>query len=168
MFDPALITAAARLLVDLRARDLKIATAESCTGGLIAGLLTEIPGSSDVVDCGFITYSNAAKQRLIGVPTQFLERHGAVSAEVAMAMAEGALRHAPQAAITVAVTGVAGPGGGSDAKPVGLVHFGCALRGQAVVHREYRFGDIGRTGIRLATVGAALDLIRHVIATAKV
>ena len=160
MFDPALIDDAARLLAELRARQLMIATAESCTGGMIAGLLTEIPGSSDVVDCGFITYSNEAKQQLIGVPADLLTRHGAVSAEVAMAMAEGALKHAPRASITVAVTGVAGPGGGSDIKPVGLVHFGCALKGVATVHRERRFGDVGRGGIRLAAVREALDLIR--------
>ena len=163
MFDPGLLDDASRLLNELRARHLMIATAESCTGGLIAGLLTEIPGSSDVVDCGFITYSNGAKQQLIGVPAALLARHGAVSAEVAMAMAEGALKHAPQAAITVAVTGVAGPGGGSDAKPVGLVHFGCALRGLPVVHLEQRFGDIGRSGIRLATVRAAVDLLFHTL-----
>jgi nicotinamide-nucleotide amidase len=156
-----------RLLAELRARKMMIATAESCTGGLIAGLLTEIPGSSDVVDCGFVTYSNEAKQQLIGVPATLLTRHGAVSAEVAMAMAEGALKHAPRASITVAVTGVAGPGGGSDAKPVGLVHFGCAMTGQPAVHRERRFGDIGRAGIRLATVLEALDLIRSVMAAAK-
>jgi nicotinamide-nucleotide amidase len=167
MFEPALIDDVTRLLADLRARGLMLATAESCTGGLIAGLLTEIPGSSDVVDCGFITYSNDAKQQLIGVPAALLARHGAVSVEVATAMAEGALKHAPHAAITVAVTGVAGPGGGSDAKPVGLVHFGCAMRGQVTVHRERRFGDIGRSGIRQATVREALALIRDVMNAAK-
>ncbi len=159
MFDSALIEDATRLLAELRARGLMIATAESCTGGLIAGLLTEIPGSSDVVDCGFVTYSNEAKQALVGVSADLLRRHGAVSAEVAMAMADGALKHAPRASISVAVTGVAGPGGGSDAKPVGLVHFGCAKKGQPTVHRERRFGDLGRAGIRLATVREAVDLI---------
>jgi nicotinamide-nucleotide amidase len=167
MFDPALIDDATRLLTELRARGLMVATAESCTGGLIAGLLTEIPGSSDVVDCGFVTYTNEAKQQLIGVPADLLRRYGAVSAEVAMAMADGALKHAPRASITVAVTGVAGPGGGSDAKPVGLVHFGCAMKGQPAVHRERRFGDLGRAGIRLATVRDALDLIRSMLTAAK-
>ena len=159
MFDRTLIDEATRLLAALRARSLMVATAESCTGGLIAGLLTEIPGSSDVVDCGFITYSNDAKQQLIGVPPQLLARHGAVSAEVAVAMAEGALKHAPRATIAVAVTGVAGPGGGSIDKPVGLVHFGCSWRGHRTVHREFRFGDLGRSAIRQATVGQALVLI---------
>ena len=163
MFDPALIDDATRLLAGLRARNLMITTAESCTGGLIAALLTEIPGSSDVVDCGFITYSNSAKQHLIGVSADILARHGAVSAAVAMAMAEGALKQAPQATITVSVTGVAGPGGGSEAKPVGLVHFGCAMTDQPTVHRECRFGDLGRADIRLATVREALDLIRSVM-----
>jgi nicotinamide-nucleotide amidase len=167
LFDRALIDDATRLLAELRARKLMIATAESCTGGLIAGLLTEIPGSSDVVDCGFITYTNEAKQHLIGVPVNLLARHGAVSAEVASAMADGALSHAPRASVTIAVTGVAGPGGGSDAKPVGLVHFGCALKGQPTAHRERRFGDLGRGGIRLATVREALDLVRSVMAAAK-
>jgi nicotinamide-nucleotide amidase len=163
MFDKSLIDDATRLLDELRARGMMIATAESCTGGLIAGLLTEIPGSSDVVDCGFMTYSNEAKQALVGVPANLLRHHGAVSAEVASAMAEGALKHAPRASISVAVTGVAGPGGGSDTKPVGLVHFGCAMKGQPTVHRERRFGDLGRAGIRLATVREALDLIRSTV-----
>jgi nicotinamide-nucleotide amidase len=167
MFDKSLIDDATRLLAEMRADGLMIATAESCTGGLVAGLLTEIPGSSDVVDCGFITYTNAAKQLLIGVPADLLRRHGAVSAEVAKAMADGALHHAPRASVTVAVTGVAGPGGGSDAKPVGLVHFGCAMAGQPTVHRERRFGDLGRAGIRLATVREALDLVRSVVVAAK-
>jgi nicotinamide-nucleotide amidase len=167
LFDPALIDDATRLLAELRARKLMIATAESCTGGLIAGVLTEIPGSSDVVDCGFITYTNEAKQQLLGVPGNLLRQYGAVSAEVARAMADGALEQAPRARITIAVTGVAGPGGGSDAKPVGLVHFGCALKGQPTAHRERRFGDLGRGGIRLATVRDALDLVRSVVVAAK-
>jgi nicotinamide-nucleotide amidase len=167
MFDPALLDKAISLLAELRAAGLMVATAESCTGGLIAALLTEIPGSSDVVDCGFVTYSNEAKQRLVGVDPALIARHGAVSAEVARAMAEGALMHAPRAAVAVAVTGVAGPGGGLAAKPVGLVHFGCALKGLPAVHRERRFGDIGRNGIRIATVREAVDLIRSVVVAAK-
>ena len=108
-------------------RGLHVATAESCTGGLVAAALTEIAGSSDVVDCGFVTYSNAAKQALLGVPAKTLDRHGAVSAETAIAMAVGALKHS-QADLPVAITGIAGPGGGSKQKPVGLVHFAAASR----------------------------------------
>jgi nicotinamide-nucleotide amidase len=161
MFDAALIAEATSLLADLRARGLMVATAESCTGGLIAGLLTEVAGSSDVVDCGFVTYSNEAKARLIGVPLDMTSGHpGAVSAEVAVRMAEGALAHAPRASLAIAVTGVAGPGGGTAAKPVGLVHFGCAVRGKATLHRERRFGDLGRAAIRLGTVREALALVR--------
>jgi nicotinamide-nucleotide amidase len=159
IFDPVLIRSATSLISVLRASGLMIATAESCTGGLIGGLLTEIAGSSDVVDCGFIVYSNAAKTALIGVPRALIDTHGAVSREVAEAMAEGALAHAPRAGVAVAVTGVAGPGGGSAEKPVGLVHFGCAMRNQPTLHRACRYGDIGRGGIRLATVAEALDLV---------
>ena len=159
MFPVDLLTEATALLADLRARGLKVATAESCTGGLIAGLLTEIPGSSDVVERGFVTYSNEAKAEMLGVGPQLIATHGAVSAEVARAMASGALAHS-KADISVAVTGVAGPGGGTAAKPVGLVHFGAARRGGAVLHHEERFGDIGRSEIRLVTVRQALDLLR--------
>src|SRR5215471_16453448 len=119
MIEPELIAQAQALLALCRTRKLKIATAESCTGGLIAGTLTEIAGSSDVVDRGFVTYSNAAKTQMLGVPADLIARHGAVSEEVARAMAEGALERAG-AELAVAVTGVAGPGGGSAAKPVGL------------------------------------------------
>ena len=160
MFPVDLLTEATALLADLRARGLKVATAESCTGGLIAGLLTEIPGSSDVVERGFVTYSNEAKAEMLGVGPQLIATHGAVSAEVARAMASGALAHS-KADISVAVTGVAGPGGGTAAKPVGLVHFGAARRGGAVLHHEERFGDIGRSEIRLVTVRQALDLLRR-------
>jgi nicotinamide-nucleotide amidase len=164
MFGPTLIQSATSLLADLRARGLMIATAESCTGGLIGGLLTEIPGSSDVVDCGFIVYSNEAKAQLIGVPQALIERHGAVSREVAIAMAEGALSRAPRASVTIAVTGVAGPAGGQ--KPVGLVHFGCAMRGKPTLHLACQFGNNGRSGIRLATIAEALALITSAIARA--
>ena len=160
MFPVDLLTEATALLADLRAKGLKVATAESCTGGLIAGLLTEIPGSSDVVERGFVTYSNEAKAEMLGVGPQLIATHGAVSAEVARAMASGALAHS-KADISVAVTGVAGPGGGTAAKPVGLVHFGAARRGGAVLHHEERFGDIGRSEIRLVTVRQALDLLRR-------
>jgi nicotinamide-nucleotide amidase len=135
----------------------KLATAESCTGGLIAGLLTEIAGSSDVVERGFVTYSNAAKAELLGVPEALLAEHGAVSEPVARAMARGALARS-QADIAVAVTGVAGPGGGTAAKPVGIVHVAAARRGGTVLHRECRFGDIGRGAVRIASVEAALQL----------
>lgn len=149
---------AASLLDRLRARKLRLATAESCTGGLIAGLFTEIAGSSDVVDRGFVTYSNEAKTDMLGVPAGTIAAVGAVSEEVARAMAEGALARS-LADIAVAVTGIAGPGGGSVEKPVGLVHFGLAMTGQPTVHAERRFGDIGRSEVRLATVETALDLI---------
>lgn len=158
MFDDDLIESARRLLDELRAKKLMVATAESCTGGLIAALLTEIAGSSDVVERGFVTYSNDAKMELLGVPADVLARVGAVSRETAIAMAEGALARS-RADIAVAVTGVAGPGGGSVEKPVGLVHFGCARKGAATVHREERFGDIGRGGVRIATVRVALEMV---------
>lgn len=137
-----------------------VATAESCTGGMIIASLTDIAGSSDVVDRGFITYSNAAKTAMIGVPFALINDKGAVSKEVALAMAQGALQQS-KASVSVAVTGVAGPGGGSDAKPVGLVHIASALRGQStILHRECRFGaDKTRAEIRHLTVLAALDLI---------
>jgi nicotinamide-nucleotide amidase len=158
MFPPDLVAQAEALLDDFRRRGLKLATAESCTGGLVAALLTEIAGSSDVVERGFVTYSNAAKHELLGVPEAMLVEHGAVSEPVARAMAEGALARS-RADICVSVTGVAGPGGGSAAKPVGLVHFAGSRRGGAVVHRECRFGDIGRGAVRLASVREAIQLI---------
>jgi nicotinamide-nucleotide amidase len=160
MFGDDLVASATQLLSQLRHRKFKVATAESCTGGLIAALLTEIPGSSDVVERGFVTYSNEAKAEMLGVDPALIAQHGAVSAQVARAMAEGALAHS-RAGIAVSVTGVAGPGGGSPEKPVGLVHFGLARRGTQTIHVEARFGAIGRTEIRLATVERALDLIRQ-------
>jgi len=164
MFDDALIREAASLLDACRARSLKLATAESCTGGLIAALLTEIPGSSDVVERGFVTYSNAAKTEQLGVPADLIATHGAVSEPVARAMAEGALSHS-RADLAVSVTGVAGPGGGTATKPVGLVHLAVARRGMPTLHQELRLGDIGRGPIRLATVDAALTLIRRGVAS---
>jgi nicotinamide-nucleotide amidase len=165
MFAPELIAQAEAILNDFRRRGLKLAAAESCTGGLVTALLTEIAGSSDVVERGFVTYSNAAKHEMLGVPEAMLAEHGAVSAPVARAMAEGALAHSA-ADVAVAVTGVAGPGGGSAAKPVGLVHFAAARRGGAVLHRECRFGDIGRSEVRLASVREALQLISRVAGAA--
>ena len=158
MFDENLIRTAEALLATLRARKLMLATAESCTGGLIAGVLTEIAGSSDVVERGFVTYSNEAKSEAIGVPAAMIAAHGAVSREVAEAMVAGALAHS-RADVAVAVTGVAGPGGGTVAKPVGLVHLAVQQRGGKPVHRECRFGDIGRREIRLATVRVAFEMI---------
>lgn len=153
---------AARVLSLLRAHGLMVATAESCTGGLVAGALTAIPGSSDVVDRGFVTYSNAAKTEMLGVPADLIARHGAVSEPVARAMAEGALAHS-RADVSVAITGIAGPGGGSDAKPVGLVHFGAACRDRPTVHLERRYGDLGRDGIRAAAVADALALLAGLV-----
>jgi nicotinamide-nucleotide amidase len=149
---------AVRLLDTCRRRGLTVATAESCTGGLVSGALTEIPGSSDVVDRGFVTYSNAAKEAMLGVPAAVLERHGAVSRETAEAMAVGALGNS-RADITVAVTGIAGPGGGSAEKPVGLVHFAAAARDGRRIHREKRFGDIGRSTVRAQSVAEALAML---------
>jgi nicotinamide-nucleotide amidase len=158
MFPPDLIAQATALLDSFRTRGLTLATAESCTGGLVAGLLTEIPGSSDVVERGFVVYSNAAKHELLGVPDAMLAEHGAVSEPVARAMAEGALARS-RADASVAITGISGPGGGSAEKPAGLVHFAAARRGGATLHRECRFGDIGRSEVRLASVRTALQLI---------
>jgi nicotinamide-nucleotide amidase len=157
IFPPDLITAAEALLATCRTAGLRIVTAESCTGGLIAGLLTEIPGSSDVVERGMVVYSNAAKTTQLGVPADMIAAHGAVSEPVARAMAEGALAHA-DADLSIAVTGVAGPGGGSAEKPVGLVHFASARRAHATVHdRRILPGD--RSAVRLATVVHGLQLL---------
>ena len=145
-----------------RGAGLTVTTAESCTGGLVAGALTEVPGSSDAFDRGFVTYSNAAKTALLGVPEALLAEHGAVSEAVARAMAEGALE-AAGAGVSVAITGVAGPGGGSEAKPVGLVHFAAAGRRRPTLHRERRFGDLGRSEVRRRSVIEALTLLCEVL-----
>jgi nicotinamide-nucleotide amidase len=154
--DPALLGRAEALIAAYAAAGKRIATAESCTGGLVAGLLTAVPGSSAVLERGFVTYSNAAKTEMLGVPAALIAAHGAVSEPVARAMAEGALRHS-DADVAVAITGVAGPGGGSVAKPVGLVHFG--LTGLATRHLERRYGEIGRAEIRRLAVADALRLL---------
>ena len=159
--------AAARVLDACRSRRLKVVCAESCTGGLLAGALTEIPGSSDVFDRGFVVYSNAAKQQMLGVAEAVIERHGAVSREAADAMADGALGHSA-ADLAVAVTGIAGPGGGSAEKPVGLVHFAAAARDGRRVHRERRFGDIGRSAVRIQSVAEALALIELLASGARI
>ncbi|HRE21953.1 MAG TPA: CinA family protein [Rhabdaerophilum sp.] len=148
-----------KVLAAARARGLKIATAESCTGGMVAMNLTAIAGSSDVVDRGFVTYSNAAKMAMLGVPERLLAVHGAVSAEVAAAMAEGALR-ASDADLSVSITGVAGPGGGSGEKPVGLVHLAVASRDGQVNRIERRYDPtLARSGIRKAATRDALLLL---------
>jgi nicotinamide-nucleotide amidase len=158
MFPADLIARAADLVTRYRAAGLMAATAESCTGGLIAALLTEIAGSSNMLERGFVVYSNAAKQELLGVPAETLARYGAVSSETAVAMAEGALR-ASRAEVAVSVTGIAGPDGGTAGKPVGLVHFACARRGKPTVAREERFGEIGRGAVRIASVDVGLGLL---------
>ena len=157
-FDADLVARATAVITAFSRHGLMVATAESCTGGLVAGLLTEIAGSSAVVERGFVTYSNEAKNELIGVPMDLIIAHGAVSAPVARAMAEGALGHS-RADVTVAITGVAGPGGGSPEKPVGLVHFASARRGGETVHVEKRFGDIGRPEVRRAAIVTALEML---------
>jgi nicotinamide-nucleotide amidase len=149
---------AVTFIVKAKGTGLRVASAESCTGGLVSAALTDVPGASDVFDRGFVTYSNEAKADLLGVPAPLIAAHGAVSAEVAQAMATGALAHS-LADIAVSVTGVAGPGGGSAEKPVGLVHFACARRGGDVVHVERRFGALPRAAIRAAAVDQALDLL---------
>jgi nicotinamide-nucleotide amidase len=149
---------AAALLEQCRSQGVKIATAESCTGGMVAALLTSIAGSSDVFDCGFVIYSNGAKIRMLGVSPDIIASHGAVSRECALAMVHGAILESA-ATLAVSITGVAGPSGGTPAKPVGLVHFACARRNGATLHREERFGDIGRAGVRTASVEVALELL---------
>ncbi len=158
MFSQEIINRAESLIASCRAAGLTIATAESCTGGLLAALLTAIPGSSEVFDRGFVTYSNAAKIECLGVSPKILERFGAVSRETALAMAAGALAHS-KAAIALSITGIAGPGGGTAQKPVGLVHFGLAKRSGAVTAAEHRFGDLGRDAVRSAAIATALDLL---------
>jgi nicotinamide-nucleotide amidase len=160
--DPRIIAQAAALLEACRERGVLIATAESCTGGLVAATLTAIPGSSDVVERGFVTYSNTAKSEMLGVPVWLIERHGAVSEDVARAMVGGALTHS-RATIAVAVTGIAGPDGGTADKPVGLVHFAAARRDDAVRHERVLFGDLGRAEIRRESVQRALSLLASVL-----
>jgi len=151
----------AQALLDLcRHKRLKVAAAESCTGGLVAATLTEIAGSSDVFERGFVTYSNEAKQAMLAVAPATLASHGAVSRETAEAMAKGALAHAP-VDLAVSITGIAGPGGATAGKPVGLVHFAAAARDGRLIHRERRYGDIGRAAVRHASVVEALAMLRE-------
>ncbi len=152
-----LLSTAEKLLEAFRGAGLRLATAESCTGGLIAAILTDIAGASDVVERGFVTYSNEAKTELLGVPPELIERAGAVSAEVAEAMATGALDRSA-ADLAVAVTGIAGPGGATDTKPVGLVYLGVCRRGREARSERHVFpGD--RAAVRRAAVAAAFDLL---------
>lgn len=157
MFPDDIETQAAAVIAAAAGRGWTLATAESCTGGLIAGALTAVAGSSAVVDRGFVTYSNAAKSEMLGVPKDLIDTHGAVSEPVARAMATGARTEAG-VALAVSVTGVAGPGGGSAEKPVGLVHFGCATPA-GVVHERRLFGEMGREAVRLDSVRVALGLL---------
>ncbi len=156
---PADIEALAqRIITDFTGRGYMLSTAESCTGGLIASALTEIAGSSAVVDRGFVTYTNDAKMDMLSVSPTTLELFGAVSKETALQMAHGAL-YSSRAAFSVAVTGIAGPGGGSALKPVGLVHLVAKRRDGQVLHQEMQYGDPGRDRVRLATVKTALEML---------
>jgi nicotinamide-nucleotide amidase len=157
MFPEDIQTLARQVIETAAARGLVLVTAESCTGGLVAGALTAIAGSSAVVERGFVTYSNASKTDLLAVPADLIEAHGAVSEPVARAMARGALAGSG-ADLSVSVTGVAGPGGGTAEKPVGLVHFS-AVGPSGEIHAMHRFGDIGRDQVRLASVRVALGLL---------
>ena len=158
------LRAAATNVLDIcRKRGLTLATAESCTGGLVAAALTEIAGSSDVVDRGFVTYSNEAKAQMLGVSENTLKAFGAVSRETAEAMARGAVGNGG-VDLAVSITGIAGPGGGSTTKPIGLVHFACAARDGALTHAEKRYGDIGRSAVREKSVLQALAMLTELAA----
>jgi len=163
MIDKETAEAALRVFDLCRERQLTLATAESCTGGLVAAAITDIPGSSDVFDRGFVTYSNKAKQALLSVSKDLLDKNGAVSAEVAKAMAQGAM-NAAGTSIAVSLTGIAGPGGGSAKKPVGLVFIACADRQGRFHARECRFGDLGRSEVRRRSIIAAFALIEEMLA----
>ncbi len=169
MTDLAPLTPAAEALIAVcRKQGYRLATAESCTGGLLSGILTEVAGSSDVFDRGFVTYSNAAKIDLLGVSPDLLAPGGpgAVSEAVARAMAEGAVERS-QADLAVSITGVAGPAGGTEEKPVGLVHLAVAIRDGDTHHHFRRFGNLGRSGIRLAAVAEALAMVNHAAQTSE-
>jgi len=156
--DADLLARAAELLAAARACGETVATAESCTGGLLAATLTAIPGSSEMFERGFVTYSNSAKSEMLGVPYWLIERHGAVSEDVARAMAGGALTHS-HASLAVAVTGIAGPDGGTPEKPVGLVYFAAGRRDEPMRSECVLFGDLGRAELRRRSVERALSLV---------
>jgi nicotinamide-nucleotide amidase len=160
--DARLLAQAAELLEACRVCGETVTVAESCTGGLVAGALTAIPDSSDVFERGFVTYSNSAKSEMLGVPFWLIERHGAVSEDVARAMAGGALTHS-RASLAVSITGIAGPDGGTPEKPVGLVHFAAGRRDQPIIHERVLFGDLGRAEIRRRSVQQALTLLRSLL-----
>ena len=162
MFPEHVLVLAQALITEAREKQLKITTAESCTGGLIAGALTEIPGASEVVDRGFMVYSNNAKTKLLSVRAAVIMRFGAVSEDVARAMAEGALKNSA-ADIAVSCTGIAGPTGGTADKPIGLVHLAAARNGETTLAEECRFGDIGRSEVRMRSVEAGLKLLLQII-----
>lgn len=165
IFPTGLVDAARALLAALQSRGLRLVTAESCTGGLLCGLLTEIAGASRVLERGLVTYSNDAKVSLLNVDRALIEQAGAVSEDVARAMAEGALAQAP-AEMAIAVTGIAGPDGGTATKPVGLVYIAVAVANRETRVRECRFGDIGRTGVRLASLAEAITLAQTALGAA--
>jgi nicotinamide-nucleotide amidase len=160
MAEHELIAKATELLDLCRRKKLTIAAAESCTGGLLAAMLTEVPGSSDVFERGFVTYSNAAKAAMLGVPQTTLDAFGAVSRQTAEAMAKGVLANAP-VALAAAITGIAGPGGAIADKPVGLVHLAVAAHDGRLRHRECRYGDIGRALVRRASVRDTMAMLRE-------
>ena len=162
LIDRQVVTQAATLLEAARERGDLLATAESCTGGLLAATLTAIPGGSDVFERGFVTYSNTSKSELLGVPAWLIERHGSVSEDVARTMVGGALTHS-RATLAVAITGIAGPGGGTPDKPVGLVHLAAARRDAPVLHEQLLLGDIGRNEIRRESVVQALALLASLL-----
>jgi nicotinamide-nucleotide amidase len=162
LIDRRILAEAAVLLDAARERGDLIATAESCTGGLLAATFTAIPGASDVLERGFVTYSNTAKSEMLGVPAWLIDRHGAVSEDVARAMAGGALTHS-RATLAVAITGIAGPAGGTPDKPVGLVHLAAARRDAPVAHKKLLLGDVGRAEIRRESVREALALLTSLL-----
>lgn len=162
MISDRLIQDATGLFEQTRKRGLKLVTAESCTGGLISAAFTAVAGASLVLERGFVTYSNEAKVEMLGVPAELIERRGAVSQEVALAMIDGALKNS-RADVAIAVTGIAGPGGGSAQKPVGLVHIAVGRRAGPRLHEEHRFGDIGRHRVQAESAIAALALAHRVL-----
>ncbi len=158
MFSDRLLNMARLFLDDAQQRRLRVVTAESCTGGLLAGLLVEIPGSSKVFERGFVTYSNKAKEEVLGIPGDLIADYGAVSEPIVRAMAEGALEES-RANMSIAITGIAGPGGGTPLKPVGTVHFALARENAPIRHRVEQYGDIGRSEVRMASVETALQML---------
>lgn len=166
LFPDHLIMGARLIIGDCEDKRLKIVTAESCTGGLVAGCLTEIPGSSKVVERGFVVYSNRAKEDILDIPGDLIADAGAVSEAVVRMMAESALKES-RANIAIAITGVAGPDGGTRLKPVGTVHFAAARENRAIMHEMHQFGDIGRTEVRIRSIEVAFEMLRRMIDDSK-